>query len=398
MNMIKSRILDRYILRELLPPFFLSIAVLTLALFLQKMFRLVELVTSKGSTLAATGKLILYILPGFLMITVPLSLLVAALTAFSRMSADSEVTAMKASRVSLYAMIRPVFTFAVILFLVTAFIANVLAPRANSALKAHLFSLVKSRAMVGIEAGVFSSTFDGMVIYVDRMGSLDDMQGIFISDERTAAEPYAIIAKQGKLITNPESFSVTLDLQQGAVHLPPKTETGYSLMSFATGKLNLDLQQGLVRRKESAGRDIDETDSIELLRQLRTARAAGTPSRGAEVELHKRLSVSYACLVFGIVGVPLGIRKTRTGKSAGVAVAIAVILVYYLILGTGANLAESGALSPASAYWLPNGLITIVTLLLVVKKGQEISFGITARLGRWMRRLRDLFRKGPGKP
>ncbi len=396
--MLTGRILDRYILRELLPPFFLSIAVLTLALFLQKMFRLVELVTSKGSTLADTGRLLLYILPGFLMLTIPLSLLVAALTAFTRLSADSEVTAMKASRISLYAMIRPVFTFAVVLFTVTAFIAHILAPRANYALKAHLFNLVKSKAMVGIEPGVFSSTFDGMVVYVDRINSLDDMQGIFLSDERSAAEPYAIVAKQGRLLTDPASFKVTLFLEQGSVHLQPRNEAAYSLMFFNTGSLNLDLQQGFLRKRDTEDRDLDETDSLELLHRLRLARAEGTATRPLEVELHKRTSFSFACLIFGIIGAPLGIRKARTGKSAGIGVALAVILVYYLILGTGANMAESGVLSPAAAYWGPNGAILFVAAALVIKRGQEINFGIMHRTGQVVRRVLLRFRARKGAP
>lgn len=396
--MVKGRILDHYILRELLPTFFLSIAVLTLALFLQKIFRLVELVTSKGSSLADTGKLLLYILPGFLMLTIPLSLLVAALTAFSRLSTDSEITAMKASRISLYAMIRPVFTFSVILFMVTAFIANVLAPRANYALKAHLFNLVKSKAMVGIEPGVFSSTFDGMVVYVDRMNSLDNMEGVFISDERSAAEPYAIVAKQGRLATNPENFNVTLFLDKGSVHLQPHKEGAYSLMTFNAGSLNLDLHKGFLRKSDSEGKDFDETDSMELLHRFRQARAEGTSTKKLEIEFHKRMSVSFACLIFGVIGAPLGIRKVRTGKSAGIAISLGVILVYYLILGTGANMAESGALSPAAAYWGPNGVILLIVLALVIKRGQEIDFGIALFAGKTMRRFVSLFRSRKGAP
>jgi lipopolysaccharide export system permease protein len=124
-------------------------------------------------------------MPSFLVLTIPMSFLVGTLTAFTRLCSDSEVTAMKASRISLYEMIRPVMLFAVLSFLITAAISLVVAPGANHALKLHLFNLVKSRALIGIEPGVFSSTFDGRVIFVD-MNSLDDMQGIFISDEHSA--------------------------------------------------------------------------------------------------------------------------------------------------------------------------------------------------------------------
>ncbi|HAK60127.1 MAG TPA: LPS export ABC transporter permease LptF, partial [Nitrospiraceae bacterium] len=99
--MRNARILDRYIFRELLTPFFLSMATLTLVLLIQKMFRLAELAISKGATLLSTLQLLAYIMPGFLVITIPMSLLVATLTAFTRLSSDSEITAMKASRFSL---------------------------------------------------------------------------------------------------------------------------------------------------------------------------------------------------------------------------------------------------------------------------------------------------------
>ncbi len=389
--MFHGRILDRYITRELLPPFFLSIAVLTLALFLQKMFRLVEFILSRGSTIDATGKLLLYILPSFLAVTLPMSLIVAALTAFTRLSSDSEVTALKASRISLYSMVRPVFYFSVVLFLVTSAIAHFIAPRANFAFKDHLFEMVRTRAMVGLEQGIFSSAFDGMVIYVDRMSSLEEMHGLFISDERSAQEPYVITARKGQLSTNPDSLSVTLSMQDGTISLQPRQEGSYSLMSFQAASLNLDINQANLRSR--GGRvSLEETDSLDLLDMIRAARADGRSSRPFETEIHKRTSIAYACLVFGLVGAPLGIRRARSGRSAGIAMAIAVILVYYLVLGTGANLAESRAFSPAAAYWVPNALMTAVAFFLLVKKGHEIYFGIGHRLdlliGSLLNRLR----------
>jgi lipopolysaccharide export system permease protein len=140
------------------PPFFLSMAVLLLVLLLQRLFRLADLVVSKGASLASVAQVILYVMPGFLVITIPMSLVVAALTAFSRLSADSEVTAMKASRISLYSMIRPVFLFALLTFFASAVTSLVLVPGSNATLKAHLFDMVKSRLMVSIEPGVFSNT------------------------------------------------------------------------------------------------------------------------------------------------------------------------------------------------------------------------------------------------
>ncbi len=384
--MPRFRILDRYLLREISTPFFLSIAALTLVLFLQRMYRLAELVISKGATLASIAKVVAFIMPSFLVVTIPMSFLVAILTAFARLGADSEITAMKASRISLYNMMRPVMVFASGVFLATALTSLFIAPGANHALKVQLFDLVKSRAMIGIEPGVFSATFDGMIIYVDKMDSPDRMEGIFISDERSTKEPYAIVARRGRLITDPDSFKVTLAMQQGAIHALPRDEHSYSTMTFDAGNLYLDISHALLQSGQQ-GLDFDEVGSVELLQNWRKARAEGKPAIELESELHKRLSIPFACLLFGLVGAPLGIRRTRSGKSAGIGIALVVFLLYYVVLAAGTNLSDTGKLSPAVSYWLPNALMTGAAILLVLKKGQELEFQILRRIGDAVHRL-----------
>ncbi|HUJ17994.1 MAG TPA: LPS export ABC transporter permease LptF [Nitrospirota bacterium] len=390
--MFRIRILDRYILAEIVTPFLLSMAALTLVLFLQKMFRLAELVIAKGVTVGSIVALIGYILPGFFVLTIPMSLLVATLTAFSRLGSDSEITAMKASRISLYNMIRPALFFATAAFILTAWLALVVAPEANHALKIHLFNIIKSRALVGVEPGVFSSTFDGKVIYVDKMESVDNMEGIFISDERSAKEPYAIAARRGRLIADPASLKVTLAMTNGSVYVLPREEGTYSTMAFDSGSLHLDISNVLLLNGPG-NREFDEIGSLELYRDLRRTRAAGKPAVDIESELHKRLSLPFACVLFGLIGAPLGIRRSRSGKSAGIVVALLVFLVYYILLASGTNLANTGRLSPAVAYWMPNALMTIAGGLLVFKKGRELDFGILGGMANAYHRLKEQRKK-----
>jgi len=382
--MLKIKVLDRYIFEELLAPFFLSMFIITLVLFIQKMFRLAELVISKGVPIAATLKLLAFILPGFLVITIPMSALVASITAFSRLSSDSEITAMKTSRISIYRMLRPVYVFAFLAFCATALTSTVLLPAANTALKAHLFNMVKSQAMVGIEPGVFTSAFDGMVVYVDKMQSLDNMEGIFLSDERSVKEPYTIVAKRGKLITDPQSFKVTLAMEEGAIYsLPreertqqlPGDELTFVLTTFAAGSIFLDINRSLL---QSGSPTMDYRDATiqALLTEIRALRAQGKPTISVESELHMRLSIPVACLIFGIIGAPLGIRKTRSGKSAGIAIALLVFFLYYVMIGTSKNLAETGSLPPAAAFWIPNAIMIMGTAVLLYIRSNEISFGI----------------------
>ncbi|HWR72200.1 MAG TPA: LptF/LptG family permease, partial [Nitrospirota bacterium] len=198
-------IIDRYIFGELMSPFFLGLATITLVLFIQKMFRLAELVISKGVSLAATVELFFLILPGFLVVTIPMSTLLASIIAFSRLSSDSEITAMKASRVSLYRMLKPVAILAGLTCFVTAVISLFVLPGANRALKQHMFNMVKSSAMVAIEAGSFTNKFNGLIIYVDKMKSADKLEGIFLSDERAAKDSFVITARRGRLIADQQS-------------------------------------------------------------------------------------------------------------------------------------------------------------------------------------------------
>ncbi len=386
------RTLDRYIFREMVPPFLLSMSVLMLVLILQRLFQLADLVVSKGATLVSTAKVLIYIMPSFFVITIPMSLLIAALTAFSRMSADSEVTAMKASRVSLYSMIRPVFFFAVLACIATSLTSLVLVPRANSALKTYLFEMIKERALVGIEPGVFSSAFDGMVIYVDKMDSSNNMEGVFISDERSPKESYTIASKRGKLIADPESLQVTLALQDGSIQTPPRDEKSYSLMGFDAAKLYLDIKSSLARQS-TIGTAYEDMSTGDLLRNIKQSRGEGKTVYVQYSELHKRLSIPYACLIFGLLGAPLGIRRSRSGKSAGIAIALLVFLVYYIILGSASNLAQTGAYSSLVTFWLPNGIMTVLSLLFVVKKGQDVNLMIGASLSSAYYTIRERLRQ-----
>jgi lipopolysaccharide export system permease protein len=393
MTLFRTRILDRYLFREMLPPFFLSMAVLLLVLFMEKLFRLADLIVSKGASVESAVRILAYVVPGFLVITIPMSLIVASLTTFTRLSSDSEITAMKASRISLYHMIRPVFFFALLAFAVTAGTSLILVPGANSALKTYLFSLVKSRAMIGIEPGVFSTTFDGMVIYVDKMDSLDNLEGVFISDERSVKEPYVIMARRGKLTADQQALNVTLSLQEGTIHTQPRVDQSYTLMGFNAARLNLDISNTLLQK--SPGKSCEDLGSLELVRTIKRLQQEGKPSYVYETELHKRLSIPFACIIMGLIGAPLGIRRGRSGKSAGVAIALLVFLCYFIILSSATNLAETGTFPALPAFWIPNIAMLVAAIIFVLKKGHELDFMIAHHLSTFYYGIKSRLKGAP---
>ena len=129
-------------------------------------------------------------------------------------------------------------------------------------------------------------------------------------------------------------------------------------------------------------RDFNETPTLELVRIVKRNKAEGRSVLDPESELHKRFSIPVACLVFGLVVFPSASGAALQGKSAGIAVALGVFLVYYMLLGTGKNLAEARTFSPAAAYWVPNGLMLLAAALFVVLKAREIDLGIAHRIAR----------------
>jgi lipopolysaccharide export LptBFGC system permease protein LptF len=167
----------------------------------------------------------------------------------------------------------------------------------------------------------------------------------------------------------------------------PRDEHKYHLTSFDAGSIFLDINRSLLPGGPPTT-DYRDAPIQTMLTDIRALRAQGKPTLDIESELHMRLSIPVACLIFGIIGAPLGIRKTRSGRSAGIAIALAVFFLYYVLIGTSKNLAETGSLSPAAAYWIPNAIIIMGSAILLHVRNNEINFGIVDRFARFYSRLR----------
>ena len=352
--MSTSRI-HRYIIREISVPIVLSLLIFTFVLLMGRIPKLTELVISKGVPAQEILQLFSYLLPTFFSITVPLSFLLGILLAFGRFSADSEFIALKASGVSLYSLLRPVLVLAVLFTLLTATLTIFVEPAGKSAFRSKIFQIASSRASVGIRPGIFNDDFDGLVLYSRSMDERRGiMQGVFISDEREGEVPATIVARQGRFISNPNNYNLTLRLSNGSIHRRPTKEkkTTYQIIGFSTYDVNLDLSNQLTQvqnrhrsRGELSWNELDQA-------------AAKTDNHQAKLrysaEQQKRVAVAFAPLVFALVGVPLGLQSNRSGKGAGFAMALGISLVYYLLLSISSTLASKGLVPVTLALWLPN--------------------------------------------
>ena len=193
-----------YIIKEILPVFFIGLMVFTIILLMDKILKLIELIVTRGGSIKNVLMLIAFISPSFLVFTIPTALLLGTLITFGRLSGDSEVTAFKASGLSLYQLFIPVFVFSVLACLMTSFLVYYGLPWGNRGFKATLYLLATSKADVEIKERVFNDMFDGLVVYVDKVPVQGKrMEGILIYDERDKSKLNTIFAKEGLSSTTP---------------------------------------------------------------------------------------------------------------------------------------------------------------------------------------------------
>ena len=347
--------IHRYIIKEICEPVFLSLLIFTFVLLMGRIPGLTELVISKEVPTVEVLQLFSYMLPTFIRITLPLSFLLGILLAFSRLSADGEFIALKTSGVSLYSLLKPVLVLAAIFSLLTASLTIIFEPAGKSAFNSKIFQIASSRASVGIRPNIFNDDFDGLVLHAramdDRQGII---QGVFISDERAGETPATIFAQQGRFIQDPENFRMTLRLSHGSIHRRPANEkkTTYQVIGFSNYDINLDMGQQLAEgRKRGLSRG-------ELSwQELKQAYAESTTERvrfKLQSEKHLRVTIAFAPLFFALVGVPLGLQSSRSGKGAGFSLALGISLIYYLLFSAASTIASKGIIPVSVALWVPN--------------------------------------------
>jgi lipopolysaccharide export system permease protein len=384
--------INRYILREISIPFGLGLAVFTLILLIARILKLVEMVVNRGVPFLEVLKLFSCILPAFLEVTVPMALLLGVLVAFGRLSSDSEIIALKTSGVSLYQLTRPVAFFAVLIYFVALGLSMYARPWGNTLLRDGLYEIAKTRASAGIKEKVFTDDFSGLVIYVDHIEPPGNaLRGILISDSRDPSQRNTVFAKVGVLVPNEPQHVLTLRLLGGSIHAFYPKDHSYHRTDFSIYDISLDLNTALAQLRPRE-KDPSEMTVGELRAAIAAKHAAGQPAFSEAVELQRKFSIPFACLAFAAIGVPLGIRPSRSVHSRGFTLSLLLIFVYYLLLTLGESLGERGILPAVIALWLPNLLLTVLALTLFVRAARDrrITHGKVMR--GWIAALRVRFK------
>ena len=402
--------LHRYILGELVSYLLISLLFLTFVLLLHKMIQFTDLVVNRGVPISIVAQFLFAALPVLLLVTIPMSTLIASIMVFSRLSSDSETLAMTASGMTFYSQLIPVGVVGIATALMSGFLMIFGLPWSqNTTLEVHKQMLHSRVASFDLREQVFHDSFDGIMFYVREIESPGKvMKGIMISDTREAGTNRVIFADRGMLIRSTTSPKVWLRLANGTVHTvsesgkasnnktgtidgSPLSRNNYQIVRFESHDLNFDLTKSIGKTK-ALRRSLRSFPLHELKNKLKEHEPGTSRYNAALVELYKKFAAPFTCLILAFLGAPLGVQNRRSGRHGGFALSLGVLLLYYLLVTFAEGMAESGQISAAAAVWSPNVLLALLAGYMVRTASMRYTIDIW---GLFLKPFSSLIRSKP---
>jgi LPS export ABC transporter permease LptF/LPS export ABC transporter permease LptG len=349
------RLLDRYIGREVASHAFLGLAVFTFVFFVPQLVRLMELVVRHSGGIGMVILLFLCTLPPVLVFTIPMAVLVGVLIGLGRLSSDSEIVALHASGISLRRLLVPIGLVALASALAALVITFWVSPASLRTLRRLEVKILASQASFAVQPRVFDERFPHFVLYVqDASAAATQWSGVFLASTGGANGVAVTVAKDAQVISEDQGNRVELHLGPGSTHqYDPHFPERYNVTTFGENDLAVDIS-GSVASARNSGQSVSEEPVSALLANH------GPGWRDARVEFNNRIAFPMACIVFALLGVPIGVRPRRGGRAAGLILTLVLIGGYYFLWIAGDHWARQGKVSPWAGIWAAN--IVAVTI------------------------------------
>lgn len=438
--MKNMKILYRYIIREHIGPFFFGLFVILFILIMDFILEVLNMVIGKGLNAFIILQVFVLNLAWMAALAVPMSVLVSTLMAFGRLSQDNEITALKASGVSLYRVVMPALVASLFVALGMVMFNNKVLPEANHKARLLMADIHQKRPTVNLKENVFIDEIPGYHILIKKVDPRSsDVEGITIYDQKDRRLPRTIIAEKGRVEFSPDGNTLIFYLFNGEIHeTDEKDPNKYRRVSFNKQIIYIrDVGDRLVRtdseyrtdREKSANQMLEDikqmetnvkTSQAQILKQVSLALSKTfeekkpvqpkdvTPIKKKEaleylikknknalsqleseeqnihsqkreinslwVEVHKKYALPAACVVFVLVGAPLGIMARKGGMTVGLGLSLGFFVLYWAFLIGGEELADRQLISAFWAMWSANILIGGAGIFILIKSARETTF------------------------
>ena len=400
--------LYRYVFKAHVGPFLFSFVVITFILVMDIIFQIADLIIGKNLDLFIVLEVFFLNLAWIVAVSIPMSVLVASLMAFGRLSADNEVTAFKAGGVSFFQMISPVLVSGAILGAGHLFFMDVILPEANYRARSLMNDIHRARPTLLFTNGIFMKEIPGYSILIDRVNPRNnEIHSITIYETENLRLPRVMTAKSGELHVNETDSRIDLMLYDGELLQQDESTGRYFKEVFERQRFAIRTAQSGVQRSEAGvrgdrelniemmrdkidewQREVDEISAVlvpgpvspeakpdsleaERVQAQRTVSLRQRQKNSYIVEIHKKYAISAACLVFVLIGAPLGVRLRRGSIGVSVGVSLCFFLLYWACLLGGEELADRDMVDPVWAMWAANIVIGVPGAFLVWTTGRD---------------------------
>ena len=443
------RLVSRYLLRELILPFILSLLIIVFILFINFLLRAIDRFLGKGLDIQTILEYLFLNLAWIIALSVPMAVLIATLMTFGRLSEDNEINAMRASGISFLSIIRAPLIFGLFIASILIYFNNFILPEMN--FRARLLSgdIYRKRPDMNIEPGIFIDNLPGYSMIIGEKSN-NLMHDVRIFSKGKKESQTSIRANSGNISTLKDAF--LLSLFDGEIHeLEIGDFTNYRRIAFKKHNIIIPADDLLLNRRDSSNRTDREMnvsmmlkkindyrhrekvvvnrikgaffrtfgDSIEVNNKLIASKIINEKKSSIEsdniltnieirkkerqirnlerqlknefnllksyqksrnkynVEIHKKFSIPFACILFVLLGAPLGVMAKRGGFAVSTSLSFMFFLVYYILLLGCEKMADRNLLDARTGMWFPNLIMFIISLYLTIYTVREqapISF------------------------
>lgn len=353
------KILRKYLLKDIFFMFLFSLLVFTFALVTGNIVKLADLVINKGVDIALVGKLFLFMVPFLLSYTIPMSALSATLLTFGRLSSDNEITAMRAQGINISRLTVPLIIAGIVLSLFSIILNDGILPESHFLSRKIVKNIGTKNPVAYLEPGVFIKSFKDYIIFINEIDE-NRLKEIRIYQIQKDRPTRTIIAKSGEFITLENQNAIKLKLTNGTSDEPnPKNPMHFYKLNFKTYYLTMNIDE-TIPQGQHVQKKPKEMNFREIKEELKRLGRHHIDASALIAEFHRKISISFASLVFIIIGISLGIFTKRGEKTVQFAIALAVIVAYYVLMAGGMAISLKGGQPIALYMYAPNIILAII--------------------------------------
>jgi len=370
--------LHLYILRQILATLCMTVVVFIFVLLVGNALKQVlDLMVGGQANAGLVVKAIGLLMPYVCAYSLPMGMLTAALLVFGRFSADNELTAVRASGISLVSLVLPVLLLSLVLCGFSAYVNLELEPKTRTQFKALVAQAKFDLTSVQLPEGRYIRDFDNVIFYVGKndKGELHDVTVMYLPDKTNVAS--TVVAKRGRVWVEEGTGELRVKLFEAQAMTILKGQEN-QIMPASVGDLEFTPKDPREKKKGGGKASVDKMTLSQLRQELREVEAAFalpatglTPAERAaalkqlkrardeatcpiRVQIQRRLASSFACFGFTLIGIPLGIRVHRRETNVGFLIALGLVMVYYTLMLIGTGLDTRPQFFPQYLVWLPN--------------------------------------------